>query len=109
MYIWSERVIEIPVRVGLRRVKEETSSNFGELTVTMSKMRLELLQDQIKKVHDNVTAVQTSLSNEWLEIESLKGDAEGNKQKIEELDNQVRTLKAEMEAEKQKNTAAYVI
>ena len=49
-----------------------------------------------------MTAVQTSLSNAWLEIESLKADAEGNKQKIEELDKQVRTLKAEMEAEKQK-------
>ena len=67
----------------------------------MSEMRLQL-QDQIKRVHDDVTAVQTSLSNAWLEIESLKADAEGNKQKIEELDKQVRTLKAEMEAEKHK-------
>ena len=70
----------------------------------MSKMQLQLLQDQIKRVHDDVTAVQTSLGNAWLEIESLKADAEGNKQKIEELDNQVGTL----EAEKQKNTAGYV-
>ena len=49
-----------------------------------------------------MTAEQTSLRNAWLEIESLKEDAEGKKQKIEELDKQVRTLKAEMEAEKQK-------
>ena len=66
----------------------------------MSEMRLQL-QDQIKRVHDYVTAVQTSLSNAWLEIEFLKADTEGNKQKIE-LDQQVRTLKAEMQAEKQK-------
>ena len=37
-----------------------------------------------------------------MEIESLKEDAVGEKQKIEEFDKQVRTLKAEMEAEKQK-------
>ena len=85
----------------LKTFKEETSSNFGELTVTMSEMRLQL-QDQIKRVHDDVTAMQTSLSNARLGIESLKADAEGNKQKVEELDKQVRTLKAEMEAEKQK-------
>ena len=91
----------IEIALILKTFKEETSTNFGELTVTMSEMRLQL-QDQIKRVHDDVTAVQTSLSNAWLEIESLKADAEGNKQKIEEFDKQVRTLKAEMEAEKQK-------
>ena len=37
-----------------------------------------------------------------VEIESLKADAEGKKQKIEELDKQVRALKSQMEAEKQK-------
>ena len=64
-------------------------------------MRLQL-EDQIKRVHDDVSAAQTSLSNAWLEIESLKEDAEGKKQKIEELDKQVKALEAEMEAEKQK-------
>ena len=91
----------IEIALILKTFKEEPSSNFGELTVTMSEMRLKL-EDQIKRVHDDVTAVQTSLSNAWLEIESLKTDAEGKKQKIEELDKQVRTLKVEMEAEKQK-------
>ena len=75
----------IEIALILKTFKEETSSNFGELTATMSEIRLQL-QDQIKRVHDDVTAVQTSLSNSWLEIESLKADAEGNKQKIEELD-----------------------
>ena len=67
----------------------------------MSEMRLQL-QDQIKRVHDDLTAVQTSLSNAWLEMKSLKEDVEGEKRKIQELHKQGRTLKAEMEAKKQK-------
>ena len=74
----------IEIALILKTFKEETSRNFGELTVTMSEMRLQL-QDQIKRVHDDVTAVQTSLSNAWLEIESLKADAEGISRKLKKL------------------------
>ena len=55
------------------------------------------MQDQIKRAHDDVSAVQTSLSDA-----SLKEDVEGEKQKIEELNKQVTTLKAVLEAKKQK-------
>ena len=51
----------IEIALILKTFKEKTSSNFGELTVTMSEMRLQL-QDQIKRVQDDVTAVQTSLA-----------------------------------------------
>ena len=71
----------IEIALILKTFKEETSSNLGELTVTMSEMRLQL-QDRIKRVQDNVTAVQTSLSNAWLEIELLKDNAKGKRQKI---------------------------
>ena len=74
----------IEIALILKTFKEETSSNFGELTGTMSEMQLQL-QDKIKRVHDDVTAVQTSLSNAWLEIESLKEDADGKSRKLKNL------------------------
>ena len=55
----------------LETFKEVTNSSFGELKITMSEMsemRLHL-EDQIKRVHDDATAVHTSLSNAWLETE----------------------------------------
>ena len=75
--------IEIALILGT--FKKETSSNFGDITFTMSEMRLQL-HGQIKRVDDDVTAVQTSLgtslSNAWLETESLQEDPEGKKQEI---------------------------
>ena len=56
----------IEIALILKTFIEETSSKFGGLTVTMLDMWLQL-QDRIKRIHDDVTAVQTSLSNAWLE------------------------------------------
>ena len=88
--------------VQLNMMKRNFERGFSGLRSDIESFQLEL-QNDLKSLNDRVDKMESSVENPWEEISDVKSNMDSSQQDTENLKATVKSLKTELELQKQRN------